>query len=335
LHKEVTPKVIPQDVKDKLLAIPGVRSIGLSLAGIEVQVKRGTKVPADIGGVKLIVIETDEDEKLVDYMGSYSPLRPGVFLNSGSVAFFVKWRGNKYAITASHLWKAGSWKIGSQVFQWDRVIGELERWIPYTEGANPREVIPADIASVRLYPNEKCSNRLIDGNITLTGFAEPKLGQRVFVVGRRTGMAERTITHVDYSTNIGGDFRLENAFRVDAPFIAGDSGGLVCTPGGKVVGLITASGSTYGVCSHAIEGMKALGMEDAELVREPDLRIELPIGKKEMIINGQVHQIDVPAQIVSGRTMVPLRFIAEVLGAEVDWEPKDGKTEKVIITKGG
>ena len=79
--------MIPQDVKDKLLAIPGVRSIGLSLSGIEVQVKKGTKVPADIGGVKLIVIETDEDEKLVDYMGSYSPIRPGVFFIQGRWPF--------------------------------------------------------------------------------------------------------------------------------------------------------------------------------------------------------------------------------------------------------
>lgn len=326
-------KKIPDSVRDKLMAIPGVMSVGLTLDGIEVQVKRGTKVPADIGGVKLIVIETDEDEKLVDYMGSYSPLRPGVFFHSGSVAFFVEWRGNKYAITASHLWKAGSWKKGSQVYQWDRVIGELERWIPYTEGANPREVIPADIASVRLYPDEKCSNRLIDGNITLTGFAEPKLGQRVFVVGRRTGMAERTITHVDYSTNIGGDFRLENAFRVDKPFISGDSGGLVCTTDGKVLGLITASGSTYGVCTGAIEGMKALGMEDAKLVQEPALKIELSIGKNVMLVNGREQPIDVPAQIIEGRTMVPLRFVAEALGCEVDWEPKDGKTENVIITR--
>lgn len=326
-------KKIPDSVRDKLMAIPGVMSVGLTLDGIEVQVKRGTKVPADIGGVKLIVIETDEDEKLVDYMGSYSPLRPGVFFHSGSVAFFVEWRGNKYAITASHLWKAGSWRIGSQVYQWDRVIGELERWIPYTEGANPREVIPADIASVRLYPNEKCSNRLIDGDITLTGFAEPKLGQRVFVVGRRTGMAERTITHVDYSTNIGGDFRLENAFRVDKPFISGDSGGLVCTTDGKVLGLITASGSNYGVCTSAVEGMKALGMEDAKLVQEPALKIELSIGKNVMLVNGREQPIDVPAQIIEGRTMVPLRFVAEALGCEVDWEPKDGKTENVIITR--
>lgn len=326
-------KKIPDPVRDKLMAIPGVMSVGLTLDGIEVQVKKGTKVPAEIDGVKVETIETNEVEELVGYMGIYSPLRPGVVLNAGSVGFFVEWRGNRYAITASHLWKAGKWKYGACVAHMNRIVGELERWIPYTEGTNPRETIPADIASVRLYPDEKCSNNLIDGDITLGGFAEPELGQRVFVVGRRTGMAERTVTHIEYTTNVGGDFKLENAFRVDKPFISGDSGGLVCTTDGKVLGLITASGSTYGVCTGAIEGMKALGMEDAKLVQEPALKIELSIGKNVMLVNGREQPIDVPAQIIEGRTMVPLRFVAEALGCEVDWEPKDGKTENVIITR--
>jgi hypothetical protein len=65
------------------------------------------------------------------------------------------------------------------------------------------------------------------------------------------------------------------------------------------------------------------------------LRIELPIGEPKMIVNGREQPIDVPAQIIEGRTMVPLRFVSEALGAEVDWEPKNGHTKNVIITKGG
>ncbi len=66
-----------------------------------------------------------------------------------------------------------------------------------------------------------------------------------------------------------------------------------------------------------------------------NLRIELPIGEKKMIVNGRVESIDVPAQIIGGRTMVPLRVVSEALGAEVDWEPKDGPVERVIIIKEG
>ena len=41
--------------------------------------------------------------------------------------------------------------------------------------------------------------------------------------------------------------------------------------------------------------------------------------------------LDVPPSIVDGRTMVPLRFIGEVLGADVDW---NGESRQVIYTAG-
>lgn len=47
-------------------------------------------------------------------------------------------------------------------------------------------------------------------------------------------------------------------------------------------------------------------------------------------VAGKELQPEVPAQIINGRTMVPLRFIAEALGADVGW---DGKTYTVTITK--
>jgi len=40
-------------------------------------------------------------------------------------------------------------------------------------------------------------------------------------------------------------------------------------------------------------------------------------------------ELDVPPQIINGRTMVPVRFISEGLGAEVGWEDK---TKTVTIT---
>lgn len=48
-------------------------------------------------------------------------------------------------------------------------------------------------------------------------------------------------------------------------------------------------------------------------------------------VNGRVIQPDVPPQIIGGRTMVPLRAVAEALGANVEW---DGNTNTVIITTG-
>lgn len=48
-------------------------------------------------------------------------------------------------------------------------------------------------------------------------------------------------------------------------------------------------------------------------------RIVLTIGSNTAIVNGQKITLDTPAQIVNTRTLIPLRFISEALGAKVDW----------------
>jgi WD40 repeat protein len=48
--------------------------------------------------------------------------------------------------------------------------------------------------------------------------------------------------------------------------------------------------------------------------------VRLSIGSSEAYVNDQKKQLDVPAKIINGRTMVPLRFISESLGAEVSWD---------------
>lgn len=49
-------------------------------------------------------------------------------------------------------------------------------------------------------------------------------------------------------------------------------------------------------------------------------KILLKINDKTAIINGQKVALEVPATIIKGRTMVPLRFIGESLGATVSWD---------------
>lgn len=49
----------------------------------------------------------------------------------------------------------------------------------------------------------------------------------------------------------------------------------------------------------------------------------------KLIVNGKEVQSDVPPQIIDGRTMIPARFLAEELGAKVDW---DDPNSSVIIT---
>jgi len=59
-------------------------------------------------------------------------------------------------------------------------------------------------------------------------------------------------------------------------------------------------------------------------------RIVLVIGRHEISVNGVARPLDVPAQIIGGRTMVPIRGIFESLGATVSW---DQAANAVMITR--
>lgn len=56
--------------------------------------------------------------------------------------------------------------------------------------------------------------------------------------------------------------------------------------------------------------------------------VSLKIGEKWASVNGQTLSMDVPAQILNGATMVPIRFVSEALGAQVKW---DDNTRMVMI----
>lgn len=59
-----------------------------------------------------------------------------------------------------------------------------------------------------------------------------------------------------------------------------------------------------------------------------DVTITLSIGSNVLVRNGVETVLDVPAQLYNGRTMVPLRVIAESFGCTVDWE---NDTQTVLI----
>ncbi len=61
-------------------------------------------------------------------------------------------------------------------------------------------------------------------------------------------------------------------------------------------------------------------------------KVELVINDKSYTINGEEKTSDVSPVVVNNRTMVPLRFISEALGADVDWNKS---TKTVTIEQNG
>lgn len=60
--------------------------------------------------------------------------------------------------------------------------------------------------------------------------------------------------------------------------------------------------------------------------------VELQIGSRIARVDGRPVTLDVPAMIIGGRTLVPLRFISESLGTRVDW---NAATRTVLIASSG
>lgn len=55
------------------------------------------------------------------------------------------------------------------------------------------------------------------------------------------------------------------------------------------------------------------------IAQKGDRDVVLRVGDKNATVNGQPVVMDVPAVIMAGTTMVPLRFLGEALGAEIKW----------------
>lgn len=62
--------------------------------------------------------------------------------------------------------------------------------------------------------------------------------------------------------------------------------------------------------------------------RKDGQTIKLTLNQKTAYINGSVNHLDSPPVTLSGRTMVPVRFVSEAMGCTVKW---DAKTETVNI----
>lgn len=60
-----------------------------------------------------------------------------------------------------------------------------------------------------------------------------------------------------------------------------------------------------------------------------DTEISLTINNTTAYKNGEFVTLDVPAKIINGRTLVPVRFIADCFGVEVNW---DGVMQRVSLT---
>ncbi|WP_017813360.1 copper amine oxidase N-terminal domain-containing protein [Paenibacillus shenyangensis] len=66
-------------------------------------------------------------------------------------------------------------------------------------------------------------------------------------------------------------------------------------------------------------------------IKQGSKTIVLKAGNSNVTVDGRTVKLDVPARIVNKRVMVPLRFVSEAMGANVDWQQQNNL---VAITTG-
>lgn len=59
--------------------------------------------------------------------------------------------------------------------------------------------------------------------------------------------------------------------------------------------------------------------EQSAVISYNGTTVKVTIGSSAAIVNGEEKTLDSPAQLIGGKTMIPLRFISEELGFKVDW----------------
>ena len=95
----------------ELVKLQGVISVGRTKEGIEVEVLKGSSpsLPKEVNGMKVIKVEVDKDYD-EERTQKHRPLRPGIrlrgALTGGSLGLIFKHKGERYLMTAYHLFVA-------------------------------------------------------------------------------------------------------------------------------------------------------------------------------------------------------------------------------------
>jgi len=100
--------------------------------------------------------------------------------------------------------------------------------------------------------------------------------------------------------------------------------------GSRLVSVVIVPGYQRMVFSLIVKPMQ---LKDNALTvpEQPPLEVEFQIGRSWCRVNAKVTKLPVAPYLRQGRTMVPVRFFAEVLGYTVDYDFSDPAMKKVMI----
>jgi N-acetylmuramoyl-L-alanine amidase len=96
-------------------------------------------------------------------------------------------------------------------------------------------------------------------------------------------------------------------------------------------GTFVAVGAVGAVIQAAVSGQPGQTPSPAPVITPGAQLAVFTIGQSSYFLDGQSYNTDAAPFISNGRTLVPVRYLAEALGAQTNW---DATTQKITITKG-
>lgn len=188
------------------------------------------------------------------------------------------------------------------------------------QGANPVKIIMANLsfaevsgditaAEVKFKMADMADAGTHDISVSMVEAYDKSLTAVAFASG--TGTVKVTATP---SSSGGGSSHRHSYTRTVVPPTATEEGYTLNT---CACGYSYKSDFTYG--------------ESVTKPEPPKTEIKLTIGSNTAYVNGKAELLDVLPVIIADRTLLPVRFISETLGAKVDW---DAKTSTATITSG-
>lgn len=174
-------------------------------------------------------------------------------------------------------------------------------------------------------------------DLSSSGITYPAKLKRIYVVNLEEGQDERAMTGTVAFDNIAftmPSLSSEAGLPTGvAKFVIGQKS---MTFNSKKISIDAApvlkNNTTYIPIKHVLNVFGGTASWDSKNQRVTILRggklIDLTVGKKEFILNGQLQSASVAPYISGGRTLVPLRLVSEQLGLTVKW---DQKTKTVTI----
>lgn len=143
-----------------------------------------------------------------------------------------------------------------------------------------------------------------------------------------------------YNIDASGKKQISNpitlAMKINSPWLLTEDDGNLFDEVDHSVTPIIQKGSTLLPIAPIVEqiGGKVLwtGSERKVAITLNQDIIELWIDKKTAVVNGNTQSLDITPTIIKGKTMIPVRFVTENLGAVIRWH---GDSQVILIYYGG